>query len=59
MVWSFYNSLTEEELRQTNSTWQTYFKVIADPMNYRVTRWFNENVSTADTITWEEAYKEN
>lgn len=50
--WSgmFYGSLTDEQLRSTGTAWQTYFRVVADPMNFRVTRWFNENINTADTI---------
>lgn len=55
--WSgaFYSSLSTEEIKQTNSAWQTYFRVVADPEHHCVTRWFNEDVSTADTYTWEDA----
>lgn len=58
--WSgaFYSSLSVEEVRLTNSGWLTFFKVVADPMNFKVTRWFCENVTTADTYTWKEVYGE-
>ena len=53
--WSglFYCGLTPHEVSLTNSGWETYFRVVADPMQGRVTRWFNENVGLADTITWD------
>lgn len=49
---AFYGSLTMDEVRATGSGWETYFRVVADPMNFRVTRWFNENITTADTYLW-------
>ena len=51
---AFYSSLTAEEIRKTNSGWMTFFRVIADPMHQRVTRWFNEMIVTADTYTWKD-----
>ncbi|MDO5445976.1 MAG: hypothetical protein Q4F31_10200 [Eubacteriales bacterium] len=52
-----YCTLTTEQVASTSSGWETYFRVIADPMHGTVTRWFNEDVTTADTIsrvTWED-----
>lgn len=56
--WSgcFYSGLSASEIKSTNSAWQTYFRVIADPEHHCVTRWFNENVNTADTYTWDDAF---
>ena len=48
----FYNGLSNEDRIKINNVYYPYYKVIADPMNYRVTRWFNEVVSTCDTYTW-------
>lgn len=58
--WSgaFFNSLDEKEIRMTNKAWNTYFRVIVDPMRNTVTRWFTENISTADTIVYEDLYDE-
>ena len=52
MRWSglFYNSLSWEDVRKTNSGWETYFRVVADPMNCRLSRWFNERITTADSV---------
>ena len=57
--WSgcFMNSLTLHEVSITNSGWETFFRVVCDPMAFKVTRWFNENLTTADTITWEQIVK--
>lgn len=55
---AFYSSLSTDEVRATNSGWLTFFKVVADPMNFKVTRWFCESVTTADTYTWQEVYGE-
>ena len=49
----FYCGLTLKEVSATNAGWETYFRVVADPMNFSVTRWFNEDINTADTICWE------
>lgn len=48
----FYNGLSNEDRIKINNVYYPYYKVIADPMNYRVTRWFNEEVSTSDTINF-------
>lgn len=53
-----YNCMTEEEVKATRSGWETYFRVIVDPMNFRVTRWFNENINTADTISFNDLITE-
>lgn len=50
---AFFNSLTPHEVSITKSGWETYFRVICDPMAFKVTRYFNENITTADTITWD------
>ena len=49
-------SLTIKQVADMNSGWETYFRVVADPMHCSVTRWFNEDITTADTVTlktWE------
>lgn len=53
-----YGSMTEDQVKSTHSGWETYFRVIADPMNGRVTRWFNENTNTADTISFNDVVTE-
>lgn len=49
----FLQNLSNEEMIKSNLGYISYIKVIADPMNYRVTRWFNEEITTSDTITFE------
>ncbi len=58
--WSglFMNTLTPHEISLTKSGWETFFKVVCDPMSLKVTRWFNENVTTADTIMWDSMVEE-
>ena len=53
--WSglFFCGLTLKEVSSTHAGWETYFRVVADPMNFSVTRWFNEDINTADTVCWE------
>ena len=51
---SFKNGLNSNDYIKIDNIYLTYFKVIADPMNYRVTRWFNEEVTTADTIYFDD-----
>lgn len=60
LKWSgcFFSSLTQDEIRMTNSAWETYFRVVCDPMRFRVTRWFTEDVTTADTICWKTIFGE-
>lgn len=48
----FYNGLSNEEKKLIGYDYITYIKVIGDPMNYRVTRYFNEEVSTSNTINF-------
>lgn len=52
-----YFDMTEAQVKSTLSGWETYFRVIADPMNHRVTRWFNENYLTADTVSFADLVK--
>lgn len=52
-----YYDMTEDQVKSTRSGWETYFRVVADPMNHRVTRWFNENYNTADTISFKDVVK--
>ncbi len=51
------NISTINQVASTGSGWETYFKVIADSMQFKATRWFNENINTADTITWDTVVK--
>ena len=45
----------EAQLRACGA-WQTYFRVVADPMHNHVTRWFNEDVRNAMTYKFDELY---
>lgn len=47
----FYRHLTLEEINATRNGWETFFKVLANPAKGEVTRWFNEDMATSDTIT--------
>lgn len=53
----FFGSLTKEQVKTTGAAWETYFRVICDPMALRVTRWFNEDVNTADSICFRDMVK--
>lgn len=51
-----YQSLSEEDIIKAGNAWITYFRVIVDPMNYRVTRWLNEEITTSKTINFSDFY---
>ena len=55
--WSGYltGSFNEAQLRASGG-WQTYFRVVADPMHHHVTRWLNEDVRNSMTYKFEEIY---
>lgn len=50
----FYNGLSNDEKKLIGESYKTYVKVFADPMNYRITRWFNEEITSADTINFKD-----
>lgn len=56
---AFHRSLSSDDRELVGDSFTTILKVIGDPMNYRVTRWFNEEVATADTISFSDIYTDN
>lgn len=55
----FIQSLSNEEKINNGLGYVSFIKVVADPMNYRVTRWFNEEISTSNTIEFEKLCSNN
>ena len=55
----FIQSLSSEEMINNNLGYTSFIKVIADPMNYRVNRWFNEEITTSNTVEFEDVCNNN